>query len=421
MNWRLLAAGLAASAAFVALRQVSPADGSPAFYWLLVIPGVAYLVAVRELAHGRTPSRPLLVGCLALALLWRLPLAIAPVGRDADVYRYLWDARIQRAGLSPYTAIPSDPALAWVHTAQTRRLNNPDVPSPYPPVAQWLFRGIAALHESAQAMKLALVGCEALLVLVLWRWLGGRGRDPSWVLAYAWHPLATLEVARNGHFDVVGALFVCLTAVALLRQQRMRAAVWLALGIGTKLLPVVLLPLLWRRVRGRDALAGAAVLGAAAMPFALDGLVPAGSIPAVVERFRFNAPVFDGMHALVGAWGAAVLALAAGLLASAVARWRAPADTPTVWAWPLAIALAGSPLVYPWYLVWLIPLATERATLPLLGWTLSVLPTYAVWYWAPTGAPWRVPPALLVLEYGVPLLLLAWVLRRPGDRPDGSA
>ena len=52
---------------------------------------------------------------------------------------------------------------------------------------------VTAVRETPEAFKVSLVGCEALLVLVLWRWLALRGLDPAWTLAYAWHPLATLE------------------------------------------------------------------------------------------------------------------------------------------------------------------------------------------------------------------------------------
>ncbi len=404
---RLTAFGVVIGTAFVLLRQLSPRDGSPLFFWILAVGAVAYMLAVRELFQQRFPSRAILLCGLVLALTWRIPLALAPVGRNGDVYRYVWDARVQRAGLNPYIARANDPALEWLHTPLTRRMNNPDVPSPYPPVAQLYFRGVTALHESTEALKVSLVLCEGLLVLVMWRWLMLRDMDPSWVLAYAWHPLATLEISRNGHFDGLGALLICLSALALLRGRLARASVWFALAVGAKLLPVVLLPLYWRRVRLRDALIGASVLLAVSAPFARWGRPPAGSIPDVIDRFRFNAPLFEWGEAAVGAWGAAGLALAAGLAASLACR-RDAALTPVAWAWPLAAALAFSPLVYPWYLVWLLPFLTSHAALPLTVWSLSILPTYGVWHWFAGGAPWRVPPAVLMLEYGPPIVVAAW-------------
>jgi len=407
---RVVAPGALIGVAFVLLRRWSPADGSPLFFSILGMACVGYAMTMRALFRHQHPSRTVLLLALLLALGWRMPLAMAPVGQSADVYRYLWDARVQRAGQNPYAALPSDPALDWIHSPHTRRLNNPGVPSPYPPVAQWFFRVVTSLHESPEAMKLALVACEALLVVVLWHWLPLTGRHPSWVLAYAWHPLATLEIARNGHFDVLGALLVCLSALALGRRWQTTAATAFALAVGAKLLPVVLIPLYWKRVRPRDVAIAALVLAAATAPFVWGGVPRAGSIPNVVERFRFNAPVFAWAQSLVGPWGAAGLALAAGLATSCVCRRLDVTTTPAAWAWPLAIALACSPLVYPWYLLWVVPMLTTASGLPLLAWSLTILPTYGVWHWSKSGAPWRVPFGILVVEFGIPLVVAGYLV-----------
>lgn len=50
--------------------------------------------------------------------------------------------------------------------------------------------------------------------------------------------------------------------------------------------------------------------------------------------------------------------------------------------------------------------------LPLVAWSLTVVPTYLVWHWAAGGGPWRVPPIVLALEYGVPLLVAACAIWR---------
>lgn len=65
----------------------------------------------------------------------------------------------------------------------------------------------------------------------------------------------------------------------------------------------------------------------------------------------------------------------------------------------MAGALMLAPLVHPWYLVWLVPFLTTRWTLPLLVWTLTVLPVYVVWAFPPES-PWAVPGWLLAIEYG---------------------
>jgi len=64
---------------------------------------------------------------------------------------------VQRLGYNPYIVVPSDLALASLHTPETRTLNNPEVPSPYPAGRSYSFRAVTSIHESAFALKVAFV------------------------------------------------------------------------------------------------------------------------------------------------------------------------------------------------------------------------------------------------------------------------
>ena len=187
-----------------------------------------------------------------MAALWRLPFLLMPPGPDDDVHRYVWDGRVQRLGYNPYLVVPSDPALSGLHTSETRTLNNPDVPSPYPPGAQLFFRAVTAIHESVFALKLAFVVCDFGIIFILLDLLRRSGKGAHWVLAYAWHPLLATEVAGSGHIDIVGVLLLLVSAAALARRWRAVAALAFGLAVAVKFLPIVLLPLYWKRVRIRD-------------------------------------------------------------------------------------------------------------------------------------------------------------------------
>ena len=69
----------------------------------------------------------------------------------------------------------------------------------------------------------------------------------------------------------------------------------------------------------------------------------------------------------------------------------------------MAASLLLAPMIYPWYLIWLVPFAVTLATVPLLVWSLAVLLVYRVWAIAAAGGPWEVPPSLLAWEYGLVL------------------
>src|SRR5437899_1843266 len=226
--------------------------GEPSFFIPLALAGVAYLLAIRELSS--TPEFPqrLIVFGLALSALWHFQFLRMPPGLDDDIHRYVWDGRVQRLGYNPYIVVPSAPALAGLHTSETRTLNNPEVPSPYPAGAQLFFRAVTSIHESTFALKVAFVVCDLAIVFVLLDVLRCTRQGEHWVLAYAWHPLLALEVAGSGHVDIYGVLLLLVSASSLVRRWRAVAAMAFGLAVSVKLLPIVLLPLYWKRTRNLE-------------------------------------------------------------------------------------------------------------------------------------------------------------------------
>jgi len=409
------------AALVICSRSSGPAAGA---YFLvpLAVVAVAYLLAVREFFRTQRFARRVVFICLALAALWRIPFVMMPPGADDDIHRYLWDGRVQRLGGNPYLAIPADPALAGLHTAETRGLNNPEVPSPYPAGAQLFFRAVTTIHESIVAFKIAFLGCDIAIILLLLNVLRRTGQGEHWALAYAWHPLVATNVVGSGHIDILGALMLLASVAALGRRWRMIAAVAFGLAVAVKFLPIVLAPLYWRRLRIRDGLVAALVFGLLYVPFLEHGRIPIGSLGTYVQRFRFNDPVFATLERVAIPQIVACLAVLAGLATAVWLRSKAPISASSC-AWPMAASLAFAPVIYPWYLLWLLPfLRSTASTLPLVVWTVSILPTYFVWHLRALGGEWHVPGWILWLEYGSVALSTAIVLlRRKAQRVGPTA
>jgi hypothetical protein len=250
-------------------------------------------------------------------------------------------------------------------------------------------------------MKLALVTCDLLTIAVLVAWLRSTQRSPWLALMYAWNPLVILEVAHSGHIDALGALWIAVSAWMLSTGRGMRAAIAFVLAVATKLLPIVLLPLFWKRIRIRDAVAGMIVLALLYLPFASAGTLPLGAVPNVVDYIRFNGPLFKWFAWLLTPRAAPAIAVATGLGVASWLRVRSSADDPAAWGWPMAASLACAPVVYPWYLLYLTPFLFARSCAALLVWTFTVLPIYAVWDLARHGHRWFVPAPVIAIEFGV--------------------
>ena len=181
----------------------------------------------------------------------------------------------------------------------------------------------------------------------------------------------------------------------------MLSAVAFVLAVASKLLPIVLLPLYWNRIRARDVVFAGILLVALYLRFAHEGSLTFGSVPNVVANIRFNAPIFSALSAWSAPQTAAVVAVGVGLLAATVARWRLGTADPEAWAWPMALSLACAPVIYPWYLIYLTPFLFVRATLPLTVWAFTSFGTYIVWYQARNGGPWIVPAWVMAIEFGL--------------------
>jgi alpha-1,6-mannosyltransferase len=367
----------------------------------LTLAAIAYLLAIREFfTTPRFPRRVAVIG-LVFAAVWHIEFLRVPAGADDDVHRYVWDGRLQRLGYNPYIVVPSDPAVKGLHTPETRTLNNPDLPSPYPPGAQLFFRVVTAIQESTFALKVAFVVCEFAIVFVLLDVLRFSQQGGHLVLAFAWNPLLAIEVAGSGHIDIVGAFCLVVSTAALVRRWRATAAIGFGLAVAVKFLPLVLLPLYWKRVRIRDALLAAAIVGLLYVPFLNHGRIPIGSLATYMQTFRFNGPVFAALDRIAPPQLLVGLAVFVGLVTATWLRRAASECSPHAFAWPMAASLLCAPAVFPWYLLWLLPFLSSTSTLLIIVWTVSIVLTYVQWHLRALGRPWGALPGwVMLLEYG---------------------
>lgn len=378
----------------------------------LSVAGLAYLLAVREFfCTPNFPKRVIIIG-LVLAAPWHVAFLAIPTGSDDDVRRYVWDGRLQRLGYNPYIVVPEDPAFAALHTSETRGLNNPDLSSIYPPGVQLFFRLVTAIHESTFAMRAAFAICDLAVVFVLLDVSRRTDHGAHWVLAYAWHPLLATEVVGSGHIDIFGVFVLLVSFAALLRRWRAVAAVAFALAVSVKFLPMVLVPLYWRRIRVRDALLAAIVFALLYLPFLNHGRIPTGSLSTYIHGFGFNAPVFGVLRQVASPQVLAGLAVLVGVLVAIWFRTKSQTPSADAFAWPIAASLLCAPVVFPWYLLWLLPFVRSVSTLPLIIWTVSIIPTYIVWHLRTSGHPFVLPRWVMLPEYGAVALTAAIILLR---------
>lgn len=428
---------LLSAAAYAGLAYGTP---RPDFGQLLGLFGLA-LLAYAWLLHSRLPVRWGLGAALVFRLLW---VPAQPALSD-DVYRFHWDGLLVANGSNPFRFRPdelmADSARAALPDSvrraavlpQLRRLygllNSPHYYSVYPPVSQAAF-GVVAYCCPASGAGFAM-GLRAIILLaelatagLLLALLRTFGAPAGHALRYLLHPLAIVELVGNLHFEGVVLCFVLLMLWLLARGRWAGAAGALGLGVATKLVPLLALPLLLRRLGWRRFVAFAGVVGGVFgllfAPFlSADLLVHIGkSLTLYFRNFEFNASIYYVARAL-GYWlttynqiallGPA-LALVAGLLGLLLAwgeRRHSVAALPVTLLLMLTGYYALATTVHPWYLTLLIGLGSlGRFRFPQVWGGLAVLSYAAYRTSAYTENPW-----LLTLEYLVVYAVLAWEIR----------
>lgn len=232
------------------------------FMSLLVLGVFVYLGAVGLILRA-PPSASAVWIVLGVAILMRAVFLPAPPLLSTDIYRYLWDGRVQAVGINPYLDVPADPALAHLRDTEIYpKINRADYARTiYPPVAEVVFAAVGQATATVMGMKATMLAFEGIAILSLLQVLRLAGLPRERILIYAWNPLPLWSFACDGHVDAIAVGFVGLALLARARRRDGWAGALLALATLSKFLPVVVAPAFVRGGRfWRPALAGTATI-----------------------------------------------------------------------------------------------------------------------------------------------------------------
>src|ERR1700733_10069032 len=197
-----------------------------------------YLVAVWVVLN-RPVNRWTFLIILVCAIACRLVCLFSPPFLSTDIFRYVWDGKVQAAGINPFRHIPDDPHLAFLRDLDIYpHINRRDYAHTiYPPGAQMLFLLITRIGASVRWMKAGMVGLEALTIWPLVKLLQVLGLRREQVLIYAWHPMVFWEVASSGHVDGAALPLIVLALLFYIRHKLAATGLALAGAAMVKLYP----------------------------------------------------------------------------------------------------------------------------------------------------------------------------------------
>ncbi len=431
---------------------------------LAVMVGLVLMIVRPSLDPARIRPLPLIIGAwlaflaaawllrkvprrtaVALILLGGIALQVAAVSAppqySTDSYRYIWDGRVQAAGIDPYQYVPAATQLTGLRndflfypgaqycfgshpaaelTAGCTRINRPTVPTIYPPVAEAYFLAVYYLHpadDSSVPIQAAAAAVAVLVTVLLLIGLGRLGRDVRMAALWAWCPTVILEAGNSAHVDVVA---VALTAAAILAlatarttRRTVAGGILLGLAIATKMTPVLTVPALLRRRWVTVAISAASAFVAVYVPHVLlVGAKVIGFLPGYLQQENYTSGHRYGIIGLfvIGPLASVVAVLVLAAIAVAVLQFSDP-DRPWQGAlYMTAGALAVTTPHYQWYALLLVMLVALDGRPEWLAFA-------AAGYYAafPTlGGRYHIPGRLHdAIAYGVPLLVVGagWLIR----------
>jgi alpha-1,6-mannosyltransferase len=363
------------------------------FIRLALTQGLLYLGAAWIVWRAR-PNRLTLLVVVLFAALFRLSILFAPPLLSDDVYRYVWDGRVQAAGINPYRYIPSDETLTLLRDESIYpNINRRDfAPTIYPPLAEAIYFLSTRVSESVTWMKATMMGFEAVTIWALMALLASFGLPRQRALIYAWHPLIVWEFAGSGHIDAIAITFIALALLARRRQLDGAAGVALACATLVKFFPAILFPALYRRWGWKMPVLFVLVIAIAYVPYLSVGVEGVfGYLPGyMAEEGMRSGERFFILAAVRKVAGEANIPRAAffifvGLIVLGIAAWcvlkpKLNGIGYIVRAFALAaiFTILLSPR-YAWYFAWLIPFLCFVPFVPIFYLTVTSFILYALW------------------------------------------
>lgn len=402
--------------------------------WFFFIP----LLASTEEAVGSRRHIPVKFWVwilLGISLLFRaLFFGSTPVYED-DWNRYLWDGAVIVQGENPYAHSPQEvidnPELAHLKIYADkrgdilRRINNKDLTTIYPPVAQGAFAGAAVLAPlNLDALRFVYLLSEALTLFLLIKTLPKYGRSPEWVLLYAFCPLLIYSAFNASHMDILLPPFIVL-ALLWIKRIPVLAGIALSAAAAVKIWPLILAPALFRiHVRRPITYVLCAVLITVLSAFLLYPMAAQlgddSGLQVYSQAWKRSSFLFPQLERIAGFFSedpGRIARLLVALLVTLTALWygffsqfRSHNDLPARLMIITLVLLLLSPTGFPWYAIWFIVFLPFA---PSYGAALMcvLLPLYYVRFALGEAGNYHIYKNILtLLQFGLPMLVLIFEL-----------
>ncbi len=181
----------------------------------------------------------------SIPLFFKVPLL------SDDVYRFIWDGRLSISGINPFLYLPSE---LGSYPDLFPKLNSPQYYSVYPPLKQYIFAISAFLAGGSEELNIFWLRLFIMLSMLsgfyfFRKILSLLKKDEIELYWLAFNPLILIESLGNLHFEVVVLSLLLSSYFVFLKSKSISwSAVLFGLAVSVKLIPIILLPLILRKL-----------------------------------------------------------------------------------------------------------------------------------------------------------------------------
>ena len=340
---------------------------------------------------------------------------ILPIGSD-DVYRYMWDGKVQSNGINPYLFTPDSPQLAKLTSdILPAKVNYPDMKTIYFPLSQWMFYICFQISgESIWAYKLLILLYELLTFYSIFLLLKKLNIDPKFILFYVLCPLPIIQFAIDSHLDAFGLPLLLLSFYFYFDRKIIISAVFLGLSLSIKPVGLVIIPIFFlneKRLidRLKVSVIPFLVFFVEFLPY-IFSTNPFDAFFIYTKNWYFNGLIFNTLNSLFHNNQTSRLICAIILIITLIPIYFNRMKTEEKIYYSVLLLFIFSPVVHPWYLAWiLILIPVVRRWSGILFVTLSSLTVFTILTYKLDGI-WKDYWPVLFVEYLPVFGFLIWEL-----------
>jgi len=408
-------------------------------YFFALIPAyLTYFVIVYFSLKLKTFTIRDLIILLVIGFIIRIILIPSNPILSDDIYRYLWDGKVFYHGFNPFSYAPDSLNLESLKdSAIYPYVNFPEIPTVYAPFAQIIFAISYILGYNILVWKIILFVFECVLVLFLYKLLNTFSMNPMRLAIYLLNPLVVIEIYGSGHLDIIGVCFLIIGIFYFYKNKIGLSLFTFIVSILVKYNPLIMiLPIIKKKFLQKILIIISSVIFVLFL-FTQNGTIPTAGMITFVNRWEFNGFlykvflfIYDALGGSAHKWfsfdyngriedfyleGKFYYKVLASLILLVILidqlkklkmteNYKGINYLQPVFFIGAAMFLL-SPTLYPWYLIWIIPLLVFLPNWSWLLFTMLIQLSYFVLQDYTLHGIWKESNIILWMQY-IPFYVL---------------